>query len=668
VPESRLEWSIFDESDNQVLRSDFFENMDTVSFELKADSRYFLNISGSGYSTEDTLLLELELNRETIIMITSGIEPGDHAYPFHTGKSPSQLKIVGGEDALISDFPWQVFFRPGDYLCGGSIISENWVITAAHCTFDDKGVAIPASEMYVKVGTSTPFSGGSGKIYFVDQVIAHENYDENELVNDIALLKLKVPIDFENATSIELISAVDVAKGATDPGVISTVTGWGLISVNPETFPDVLQKVELPIVSNTTAETVWHFTIPETFLTAGYRTGNKDACNGDSGGPLVVPTDNGYKLAGIVSWGSSDCNTYGAYTRISSFEDWIRNKTGIEGAYTPPKAEGDTIICDITGSSDYYSNGISGVSAYEWSFEPAEAGNLNFLDNHAWISWNSAYYGPAELKYRVNIEGELSQWAVTAITKALTTEISRTPEDTSLCARLPLSLKVDATGDNLKYAFYKDGNYIGRYTDGLFWINSTSVTNSGIYQCTVEGSCGTVESEQFNVNIIPVTYVNSITENTEATFGEAVLLAVDATGDQLHYIWEKDGIVLDAADSPELYLDVANASNTGSYKVVVSGTCGISESNDSYLLVYPETGNLSGIAVWPTVGTGQFTVGVPDVMSYTIKVISSTGALVWEKDDCSGHTIVDLSSYGRGIFIVVVSQDEISEAFKLIII
>ena len=110
--------------------------------------------------------------------------------------------------------------------------------------------------------------------------------------------------------------------GAIVPGVMSWVTGYGLTMISPPTVPTQLQKVQLPIVSNATASVVWP-DIASTDLMAGYRNGNKDACSGDSGGPLVVPVDGEYKLAGMVSWGSSKCNTYGAYTRVSDFESWI---------------------------------------------------------------------------------------------------------------------------------------------------------------------------------------------------------------------------------------------------------------------------------------------------------------------------------------------------------
>ena len=111
---------------------------------------------------------------------------------------------------------------------------------------------------------------------------------------------------------------------------------------------------------------------------AGYRNGNKDACSGDSGGPLVVPVDGEYKLAGLVSWGSSKCNTYGAYTRVSDFESWINSNTGIEISYVPPVPTGDSIVCQGVATSSYSVGAIAGATAYEWQLLPSGAGTIQW--------------------------------------------------------------------------------------------------------------------------------------------------------------------------------------------------------------------------------------------------------------------------------------------------
>jgi len=133
---------------------------------------------------------------------------------------------------------------------------------------------------------------------------------------------------------------------------MSWITGWGLTKVSPQVLPVTLQKVQLPIISNAQASTVWR-SISSTDIMAGYLNGNKDACNGDNGGPMVVPVFGEYKLAGIISWGSSNCNTYGAYTRVSDFDTWISTSTGIPKAYKPPSPVGDTLICQGAGPDQY---------------------------------------------------------------------------------------------------------------------------------------------------------------------------------------------------------------------------------------------------------------------------------------------------------------------------
>ena len=116
-----------------------------------------------------------------------------------------------------------------------------------------------------------------------------------------------------------LITADDVAAGAIVPGVMSWVTGWGLTSVSPDVLPLHFRKFSFQLFPMHRPQQSGA-SIPATDLMAGYLNGNKDACNGDSGGPLVVPVSGEYRLAGIVSWGSPSCNTYGAYTRVSDFE------------------------------------------------------------------------------------------------------------------------------------------------------------------------------------------------------------------------------------------------------------------------------------------------------------------------------------------------------------
>jgi len=160
-----------------------------------------------------------------------------------------------------------------------------------------------------------------------------------------------------------------------------------------------LQKAQIPIVSNVQASTVWP-KIPASDMMAGFKSVTRDACAGDSGGPLVVPVDNVYKLAGIVSWGSSKCNTYGAYTRLSLFEDWITGKTGIEITFRAPVPTGDSIICPGTSSSIYRADPVANATSYNWSIVPAEAGTLNVRNELATITWKPGFTVPSDFSLR----------------------------------------------------------------------------------------------------------------------------------------------------------------------------------------------------------------------------------------------------------------------------
>ena len=150
-------------------------------------------------------------------------------------------------------------------------------------------------------------------------------------------------------------------------------------------------------------------------MMAGYHGMNKDACTGDSGGPLIVPVSDGYKLAGLVSWGSSNCNTYGAYTRLSLFESWITEKTGIEITFKAPVPEGDSIVCPGTTSSGYYVSTVTDATSYEWLLTPENAGTLTANYENATVLWNSGFKGTASISLQVarnEEQSEISQLTV----------------------------------------------------------------------------------------------------------------------------------------------------------------------------------------------------------------------------------------------------------------
>ena len=125
-----------------------------------------------------------------------------------------EAKIIGGEDVDIADYPWQVYilYTVGEYIysCGGTIIGDKWILTAAHCTTDDDKMFVDAGDMRVYTGSSAPHSGDQ---YQVKTIIRHENYNKYTDANDIALLELETEITTANATPIKLLTKGDASEG-----------------------------------------------------------------------------------------------------------------------------------------------------------------------------------------------------------------------------------------------------------------------------------------------------------------------------------------------------------------------------------------------------------------------------------------------------------------------
>lgn len=645
------EWQILDGLYRTVISGNEFNPGDSLLFSLEAGKRYLLNIGLSDIIIPDTTLYLLMINGEPVLRINSGMDPGDHLFPFFTGVKKEISKIVGGTDADISDFPWQVYYEAGQYMCGGSIISEDWVITAAHCTRNKDGTAVPLSEMFIRAGTTNPYQSHSGKTYLISEVIVHEDFNNRTLDNDLALLKLQQPVDMVNAKAVRLLTAADVLEGASDPGVMTWVTGWGLTRVSPEEFPWILQKVQLPIVSKEQASVVWK-NISDDVVMAGYRNADRDACNGDSGGPMVVSVSGEYRLAGITSWGSEDCDTYSAYTRISAYEDWIRTNTGIS-EYTPPVPEGNAVICHGTANTEYRVNPVAGVQEYQWELFPGDAGSISSFAGSATVEWNHDYLGPASIKLRILINNRLSEWSRLNVEIAPETRIITRPVDRIYCAGQNIDLSLFAEGHNLEYHWYKNGILTNTFPDGDYFIRGSVTDDSGIYRCMVTGSCGTAYTDDISIAVHPLTHIKSFSRDITINYGDDVELEVDASGHELSYQWMKDGENLPGNSEPGLRLADANASDIGLYQVLVKGSCGTELSGKVYLYVRQEDIAAGpGIMIWPTLTDGVINTAIDSDESYNIRIYSYTGRKIRELSNCRYNTVIYMNNYPSGIYII----------------
>merc|ERR1719206_583179 len=237
-------------------------------------------------------------------------------------------RIVGGQPAEKNEYPWLVRLvrRWGTPLCGGSLISSNTVLTAAHCYRD------PSTIRAVVQDHDVTQDDGEIKID-VSLFITHPNYDSSTNQFDFAIVRLVQHVTFSKTISPVCLPRI----GQNYEQREAVVTGWGTL----ESFgssPNILQEVELTILTNkqcTTNTQYLPFQITDDMICAAKP--GKDSCQGDSGGPLLGYEGGGRYLSvvGLVSWGYGCAlpDAPGVYARVKNQLDWIRDK--IEGSTCP---------------------------------------------------------------------------------------------------------------------------------------------------------------------------------------------------------------------------------------------------------------------------------------------------------------------------------------------
>lgn len=241
--------------------------------------------------------------------------------------------IVGGVVAGEGEFPWIVSFQykqRGDkmkHFCGGVIISEHWVLSAAHCFYklvDNKAM----ERVRIMAGTNNIFDN-TGDVYEIEKTIVHSGFEDKSFHDDIALLRTKKPINFRKSESNYKVNSVCLPPYKTDkvayPPETAVVSGWGATKSGLEDTPEKLLKVTVALINHDeclkTYSDVHKLTMSQ--KTVCYGKDNKDSCQGDSGGPLVKFVNGRIYTIGIVSFGAG-CGTFpGVYTSVVQYRDWI---------------------------------------------------------------------------------------------------------------------------------------------------------------------------------------------------------------------------------------------------------------------------------------------------------------------------------------------------------
>ncbi|XP_064162302.1 suppressor of tumorigenicity 14 protein homolog isoform X4 [Anguilla rostrata] len=239
-------------------------------------------------------------------------------------------RIVGGQNADIGEWPWQVslHFLTSGHVCGASIISKTWLLSAAHCFQPGNPDYHDPQNWQTYSGMHDQFTQDGVQMRKLKTIINSPDYNQMTFDYDIALLELAEPLEFTN--TIHPICLPDRTH-VFPPGLPCWVTGWGTLREGGRTAR-ILQKAEVKIINDTVCNVVTEGQVTSRMLCSGFLAGGVDACQGDSGGPLVCREESGkWFQAGIVSWGEGCArrNKPGVYSRVTKLRDWIRATTGV---------------------------------------------------------------------------------------------------------------------------------------------------------------------------------------------------------------------------------------------------------------------------------------------------------------------------------------------------
>uniref|UniRef100_A0A8C6L8E5 Serine protease 27-like n=1 Tax=Nothobranchius furzeri TaxID=105023 RepID=A0A8C6L8E5_NOTFU len=275
------------------------------------------------------------------------INKGCHSRNSGCGNAALNTRIVGGQTAVPGSWPWQIVFKNADFFfCGGSVINNQWLLTAAHCA---PSIDPDTTSVHLGIFYLNSFNPGE-VIRSVAEVHCNPGYNSQTYNNDICLVKMSAPVNFtefiqpicladENSTFYDELSVWVTGFGITSklfnisffqqycslvPYQVLTLfyfqLGLGAVA-------DTLQEVSVPIIGNNRCHCYnqAYSTVTDNMMCAGVEAGGKDSCQGDSGGPLVSLYEGLWVQAGIVSFGD-DCALPmrpGVYTRLSQYQKWI---------------------------------------------------------------------------------------------------------------------------------------------------------------------------------------------------------------------------------------------------------------------------------------------------------------------------------------------------------
>ncbi|CAL8325635.1 unnamed protein product [Arctogadus glacialis] len=237
--------------------------------------------------------------------------------------------VSGGEVGKKGESPWQAMLlnHAGKFHCGGVLIDENWVLTAAHCLSKSTRfkVRLGDYERYTLEGTEETLA--------VSRAFKHPAYYNRHMVDhDIALLRLERPARLSTWVVPACLPPRPMAERVLHlNGTVTVVTGWGKEQPDdpgaaaPVVYSSALNVIQVPLVERAECQSHMDFNVSENMLCAGVLGSPMDACEGDSGGPMVTLYRDTWFLLGLVSWGEGcgRLNKLGVYTKVANYNEWI---------------------------------------------------------------------------------------------------------------------------------------------------------------------------------------------------------------------------------------------------------------------------------------------------------------------------------------------------------
>ena len=253
-------------------------------------------------------------------------------------------RIIGGINTLDNELPFMAYIQVCNQpeticsLCGGAVIHRNFIVTAGHCKEDHQ------HHFNIRLN----YQGYRDRIYIeysieIDKFIRHPYYNHKTVDHDIGLIQIP------GTHGIPEVRMAQLPLGRPYTNDVLTVAGWGVTDYTKNTFPEVLQRLDVPVIDDDLCYNWLKITKEITFC-AGFEEGGKDACQGDSGGPLFFQplAGSGAILYGIVSWGT-DCakaRQPGVYTNVFYYKNWLQqqiNEYEIRNSIIPVNPSGGLI-------------------------------------------------------------------------------------------------------------------------------------------------------------------------------------------------------------------------------------------------------------------------------------------------------------------------------------